>query len=820
MDNHKTIAFFTYMLSDPLSCSMLEGVREVLSEHNIDLYTFSGGAFKHNTPWIDISANIVFDLVSSKRFDGIIVNGGAIGHYMAKDELEAFCNYFPDIPIVNISLELDNYTSVITSNYNGMYKITDHLVNKHGLKKIAFIKGPEKHEEAIERFRAFNDAMEHNSITINPDFIVDGDYSKEAGIAGAIELLDNRQVDIDAIICVDDDSAEGVMEELRKRDLEVPDDIAVTGFDDNIWAKHLFPSLTTVDPNSIELGVRATRALLSLINGEPVEKLIKVETLPVYRESCGCNRSIYHSDEGTDILKVEVEEVESILDYLILRFNGKLKLDYESAHNLINQLFDSIKKHNSSLFLSALKRFIAKQENIFNKSHILNSLLNTIHRKFTDQKNSFLDNLFWNSKLLVCECINKSYALREIIQKKDYFVLNRTNQLLHQAMSLDDLFRESYNHFYELNIDTAYIVFFNEVSKPEKGMKLVFGLRNGSKIDDKYIGSQFDHMDILPEDLFHNGGKHKIVTSLSFNKESMGYIILVLDNLELLHPLCWHYSSTIKRLLILEEEVNRTKELEIAMKNLKQAQNKLIEAEKLASLGNLVAGVAHEINTPLGIGLTYSTFIEDITSELMEQLERNSIKKSDLQKTLYSIQTSSSSLTGSLEKASTLIQSFKNVAVESMNFNIKEFYIHDIVNDTVLSIHSRIAKAGIELNVSKNKDISLISSPGAIHHCLMAFIDNSIHHAFSGINKPMISIDISEVKDYVYIEYRDNGIGIKENNSKRIFEPFYTTRRKHGFIGLGLHTVYNIVNGVLKGSVDIIDNNDGFRARLKVPLRV
>ena len=252
----------------------------------------------------------------------------------------------------------------------------------------------------------------------------------------------------------------------------------------------------------------------------------------------------------------------------------------------------------------------------------------------------------------------------------------------------------------------------------------------------------------------------------------------------------------------LEQTVQtRTKELEKNLKNLKVAQTQLVESEKMASLGSLVAGVAHEINTPVGISLTGITHFQHITTELKKLYDKNNLSQDEFETYIRTSSEISDSVYNSLKRAAQLIRSFKQVAVDQSNEHIRSFNVKEYVEEVLLSLHNRIKKTKHNITINCNKKLDINSYPGSFSQILTNFIMNSLIHGFKDIKNGNIEISVKKVNNSIEMVYSDDGVGINENNLKKIFDPFFTTNREGGGSGLGLNIVYNIVKNGLHGDI-------------------
>lgn len=270
-------------------------------------------------------------------------------------------------------------------------------------------------------------------------------------------------------------------------------------------------------------------------------------------------------------------------------------------------------------------------------------------------------------------------------------------------------------------------------------------------------------------------------------------------------------------------EKNMVLEASIEEKNreIKQQYQYIMENEKLAALGTLVAGVAHEVNTPIGVALTSASYIEKITNETRSSFEDNNLRKRDLDEFLTNLDESLTLTTSNLIRGSDLVKSFKKIAVDQGSEMKALFNLHEIVNSVTLSLKHEYKNRPIIISNYCNEDIYLNSYPGPFSQIISNFIINSLKHAYNIDDEGVITLSAELVANSVIIHYTDDGYGIDTPNISKIFDPFFTTKRKKGNSGLGLHIVHNIVTQILAGSIDCqSETNKGVHFIIKLPLDI
>ena len=270
----------------------------------------------------------------------------------------------------------------------------------------------------------------------------------------------------------------------------------------------------------------------------------------------------------------------------------------------------------------------------------------------------------------------------------------------------------------------------------------------------------------------------------------------------------------------LEERVSeRTQQLKSSMEELQSAQNLLIETEKMAALGNMVAGVAHEINTPIGVCRTASSFQGEHSKEIREKLTDGTLKQSDLMAFLDGIDESSVLFETNIIKASKLISSFKLIATDQSYDAKQQFNLKSYLESSIQTIYPQYKHQHVNFHLDLPDDIQLDSYPGAFHHILSNLINNTITHGFEKSDGGNININAHKEGDCALLEYHDDGRGLTTEESKKLFEPFFTTKRGKGGSGLGMSIVFNIVSRQLGGTISLLNSAEpGFHICIKIPL--
>jgi signal transduction histidine kinase len=243
--------------------------------------------------------------------------------------------------------------------------------------------------------------------------------------------------------------------------------------------------------------------------------------------------------------------------------------------------------------------------------------------------------------------------------------------------------------------------------------------------------------------------------------------------------------------------------LNAAMAALQQAQSELVRQEKLASLGRLVAGVAHEINTPLGICVTATSHLVQELKLTREELAAGQMTEDSLQQFFGIVDQSLQIMTTNTQRAAALVRSFKQVAVDQSSDDMRSFNLKAYLSEVLLSLQPKLKGRPVKVEIDCAPDIVLDSFPGALSQIVTNMVMNSLVHGFEREQAGQIVIRAALEGQTVVLDYGDDGAGMDLDTLGKLFDPFFTTKRGSGGSGLGAHILYNLVTGPLGGTVRV-----------------
>jgi len=243
-------------------------------------------------------------------------------------------------------------------------------------------------------------------------------------------------------------------------------------------------------------------------------------------------------------------------------------------------------------------------------------------------------------------------------------------------------------------------------------------------------------------------------------------------------------------------------------KHLRKTQNELVQTEKMASLGRLVAGVSHEVNTPIGISVTAASHLKDEAQKFQVSYENETLTQEGFEAFIKTSIQSSEYILVNLDRAAQMVRNFKQISVDQSSDVVREFNIHEYLQGILHSLNPKIKKTAHTIEIDCPKEYNINSHPGAFYQIFTNLILNSFIHGFENIENGHITIRVLNDKGHLHIVYKDNGKGVPANIIKQIFDPFFTTKRSSGGSGLGTHIIYNLVTQKLGGSITI-DSKEG-----------
>ncbi|MBI4761767.1 MAG: substrate-binding domain-containing protein [Chloroflexi bacterium] len=476
-----TIGVFASQVGRAWGAQFLAGVTDAAKELDVNLVHFIGGKLSPTPNGGSKPSFGLYDLATPMQFHGLLLTAD-VAHGVSAADLETFRASYGDIPMVTQSVPLAGATMFIPDNVQGMSALIRHLIEHHGYKRIAFIRGLAGQIDAEQRFQAYRDELKAHNLRFDERLVVDGDFTPESGREAVRVLLDERGIRFQAVAAANDRMAFGALEALQQRGMRVPDHVAVTGFDDQREAQALGAPLTTVRQSFYTAGKNALQTLVSRIRGNTVQRQVVTPTQLLIRWSCGC------LPENVRQAAVPPREVAK---------TGKLENKREAAMRaLLNSA--GITEQDPALpqvrqaFGRAWDAFLlALHEKATNDDFlkIINAMIEVLqaqnlppliwHNVLSMMRKYALggitnpmvmlhaENLFQQARLLTSELSQRWQAYQRLALEQQEDLLQNFSFSMAPAMSVDEIGAAISKHFPEMGIERWYVMFYSDVSAPQ-----------------------------------------------------------------------------------------------------------------------------------------------------------------------------------------------------------------------------------------------------------------------------------------------------------------------------------------------------------------
>jgi|GEM_PF-2263121 len=571
---------------------LLRSLENKAEERECNLLVFCGNPLKTKKN-VNGRGKLVFSLPDSSILDGLIVSTGTISNYMDIDDLLPVLQQFKDIPIVSLSYKLDSAYNINIDNAKSLETITDHLIDVHGFRDIVYVSGPKKSVEAEDRTTGYKKSLKKHRIAFREEKVIYGDYFNESGKNAARYIINELENFPDAVVCANDEMAFGLCTVFDKNGIKVPEDIAVTGFDNNIYSMLHSPSLTTASQPMDEMSSTAIDIIIDIKNGKKVKKEFVLNTEFIARESCSCENirsdviSIQNYcnkiadmvfEKGNSIEEVFQNNRDKIVETLI----GSLHLTQKPISRFylyIDELFESMVKDftagKAPVALSkTLERFYfwsfkESHEEIEWKAMML-AMRSILFNLFPQADKAEYILHFSLQALFSMDVISKKKYHRSLYEfNNNFFLGNDFSGELNSASSHDDLVQIISNNCDLFSFEQCYLCFLSSPvqidnyldSFIEKNFTLLFG-KNSKNI---YTNIEYSSARFLPKEITDdNAGNNLSVFPLNSEGFYHGFFACSIEETSnpITSTLRQQLSNVAEKLRLIGKLEQNTKEIE------------------------------------------------------------------------------------------------------------------------------------------------------------------------------------------------------------------------------------------------------------------
>jgi DNA-binding LacI/PurR family transcriptional regulator/signal transduction histidine kinase len=825
-NSRPTIALFIHeTFGTHYQFSILSGVVDATRYYDVNLISVCGSEF--NTPRNHYrNANLIYQWVGKENVDGIIMVS-PVFNYVDEEFQRRYCEALKPLPLRALGVIAGDAPNTVIDNTSGLRDVIRHLIEKHGYRRLAFVNGPLHNKDADERYGVYREVLAEYNIPFDPGLVSPGEFMYIDGEDALRRLWDEKKGEVDAIISGNDDMAFGILDGLRARGVKVPEQVAVTGFDDSDGASTSIPPLTTVRQPIYQQAYESVELLLAQIRGENVPDSLVFLTEPVYRRSCGCPSLVVQKTKTFGDAQAG-ESAASLQDLLSRKQHNILFGLRQATAGLVEPIValgDMFMRafmadlqpeeagQPGETFLLALEDKLWETPVPNDRSLDWHSLISSMREQLLPVLRPYPATLFkaetlWQTaQVLVSERLHQKPTINPVRQETENNAFRWITQDLITTFEQDALMDVLADALPNLGIAECYVGIYEDIQNTAGAARLILNYKGGKRMELEKGGQQFPTPQALVNSLLAPDEPHTLVMeSLHFRDECYGFLVFGLgDSVQQVNlniGLRESVSGGLKGARLAREVQQHSAELESAYQTLRENQQQLMLAEKMASLGRLTAGIAHEMNTPLAAVRAVLIRLDELVKEYEASIGDASVTDEDHHEIARELRTAVQLADKAAERAAGFV---RGVKAQTRGLSTQE---HQAINAVVavedallLLSHALMqGKCAVDFQKSGN-DIRLFGVPGRLEQVVTNLINNAVEASYP--NGGPITVCLNKMSDFVELQISDHGCGILPENLSKIFDPMFSTKPFGSSTGLGLTIVHDIVVGEFGGSIDV-----------------
>jgi signal transduction histidine kinase/DNA-binding LacI/PurR family transcriptional regulator len=837
-----TIGYLAHGIDNDVSEAIWAGMADAARRRDVNLVCFVGHELRNPNGFL-AQANVLYDLIDRDLVDGLVIYASAIATSVDQKECAAFIRRYHPLPTISLGTALPGIPCVRVESYQGMREVLIHLIEVHGHHRVAFIRGPENHPYAQQRYKAYTDTLAEYGISVEPALVTPPcDWSRSDGYDMIQLLLDQRGLqlgsELEAIVAASDVLALGALEALQDRRIQVPEEVGIAGFNDSLEARAVTPPLTSVAATFYKQGEQALDMMLAMLSGEQLPEQVVLPARLVVRQSCGCADLAVvkaevkgvqdHSDRAPKqtISEVLTETHQQILISEMMQASRE-NLSFSQAEQLVKTFVDELEHNEIGTFLATLGTILAQVTIADGDARAWQYVISALRRHalsclVEDETQYRIENLFQQARVLLGEMAQRSQLHREVQSRQYGQVLRTIGQSLIGTFDMAKLREILAKQLPALGIPSCYLSLYENPKTPTERARLILAYDQDKliELDDE----RFPSSHLVPRRLLASRKRYTmIVTSLYFEESQLGVALFEMGPADgaTYGTLRGQISSALRGALLLQERQR-------AEQALAQAYAR-VEEQVEERTHELQQEIAEHERTEKELQ-RYRDRLEDLVAERTRELEEAQaelVRQERLSALGQLTATVAHEIRNPLGTVRTAVFSVGD-AIERDEMHRVERALHlaernivrcdgiitellDYTRDQVLQTSP--TQIDTWLNGLLNEALEQRAIPESItlvtefHSGAKVLIDserfrrvivNVLNNAVDAMRekgpferKNQLTVSTQVIDGRLEIVISDTGCGIPDENMDRIFEPLFST--KSFGVGLGLSIVKSIM---------------------------
>ncbi|MBN2389395.1 MAG: substrate-binding domain-containing protein [Anaerolineae bacterium] len=543
-DVRPTIGYLAPAITGESSQLQWLGMVDAAQNRDANLICFPGLNLRL-TPGVQAQANILYGLVGAANVDGLVSWASAIGNFLTDDENRAFHEHYHPLPVVVIGQAWEGTPALSMDSYHGMRDVVTHLIAVHQCRRLAFIPGPEANLQARARYRAYTDALEAHDLPIDPNLITPAiSWSNTVGEQAVSLLFDERKLrlhdDLDAIVAASDDLLFGALRALQAREIQVPDDLPVAGFNNVLRGRVNMPPLTTVAAPFRELAHRAVESILASLGGQSVAPEILVPAEMVIRRSCGCLDPLV-AQAKVEPLDIECETIESVLQSkrteivaaMVQALGNGDGTAPDTVERIVSGLIGELRQETPGRFIreldAVLRQVTASGGNVIAWQGAISELRYQTFACMQDQAFALASDLYQQARVVISEMAQRAQAQTQLQAEQQGQILRDIGTALLTTFDPQGLMDVLASSLPNLGIPSCYLSLY-EASQPyqypqppAEWSRLILAYDENGRVELDPIGQRFPSHQLVPEGMLPKDRRYTFVAEpLYFQNNQIG----------------------------------------------------------------------------------------------------------------------------------------------------------------------------------------------------------------------------------------------------------------------------------------------------------